>query len=117
MVIEPTGREVMAHADTIKTILHRRPHASEDIPRRAKVYYVIIVAVLIAAAISFIVIRGIMNSVDNSTAPIQQNTNTTNPGDTHDTGAPTNKTHTPSDRVTPSPAGGGGNTILNPEQI
>jgi hypothetical protein len=76
--------------------------------------YIIIVAVLFAALVLIIVGRGVANTVDNSSAPTSETTNSATPGSTGATGAPTTDTNTPADRTVPSPAGGNANTILNP---
>lgn len=104
----------MSHAATVKSFPQRAGH-TRPIPRKAKVYYVIIVAALLTVAVAYVVARGIMGSVDNQAAPVQQSTNSTNPGTTENTGAPAADTGTPDDRTNPNPSGGGGNTLLNPE--
>lgn len=105
----------MAHAIALKPYKHTSPGTS-SIPLRSKILYIAIVGVLLALAIAAFVSVSIMNSVNNEETTVQQHTNTTNPGATEDTGAPTESSGTPTDRVNPAPSGSGGNTLLNPEQ-
>ncbi|GEM_PF-2515714 len=108
----------MTHAATFKSY-HQLTHQSDTtdkIPAKAKLHYVIIAAILLALAVGYITVRIIAGSVDNSSNPVQQNSNSASPGSTQDTGAPTNTSGTPADRTDPAPSGSGGNTILNPDQ-
>lgn len=105
----------MVHAATLKTFPSR--HSENDvIPSKAKIYYVIIVSVLLALFLAAMVIIGIRGSVSDDQTSVQQYNNAANEGTTENTGAPAAGSGTPADRVNPAPSGSGGNTLLNPEE-
>jgi len=100
----------MTHAATLHVPHHRmRQHwdTSEVIPRRAKIYYVVTVVVLLVAAVVIFIILAVNGSINDQPNTIQQHPNAANPDTSQqNTGSP--------NRITPSPNGAGGNTILNP---
>ena len=95
----------MAHAATFKSY-HQLPHraaTTDEIPAKAKLHYVIIVAVLLALALGFMAVRIIAGSVDNSSNPVQRSTNAASPGSARAPGVPATSNGTPPDHTEPTP--------------
>ena len=90
-------------------------YKSEPIPKRAKVYYVLIACLILAAVLAFLAYRAVVSTATDDTNATQQYNNSTNPGSTENTEAPAIETGTPEDRTNPDPSGGNANTLLNPE--
>jgi hypothetical protein len=74
--------------------------------------YVIILAFILAVLVFFFVAQGVVDNLDNQSAPIQKSSNETN--GTVQNGTSTTDTNTPADRSVPSTSGGDSNSLQQP---